>query len=44
MVATQTPESKKPTFEGWAKCLNLLVANRGIEPLTRGFSIRCSTN
>ena len=37
-------DSKKPSFEGWAKCLNILVASRGIEPRTRGFSIRCSTN
>jgi len=33
------PESKKPNRGGWAKCLFILVANRGIEPRTRGFSI-----
>ena len=37
-------EKQKPGHGDRAKCLNLLVANRGIEPRTRGFSIRCSTN
>ena len=35
---------QKAQSEDWAKCLNFLVAWGGIEPPTRGFSIRCSTN
>ena len=43
-VLTWISESKKPRLVTRAKCLIFLVANRGIEPRTRGFSIRCSTN
>ncbi len=39
-VATRTADSKKPNLVSWAKCLFLLVASRGIEPRTRGFSIQ----
>jgi hypothetical protein len=31
---TRIAESKKPNLAGWAKCLNLLVLMRGIEPPT----------
>ena len=45
---TTFPQCKTPTTEGWRFFLgfqgDILVANRGIEPRTRGFSIRCSTN
>jgi hypothetical protein len=37
------PESKKPNHEDWAKCLNLLVPERGIEPPTFALRMRCST-
>ena len=43
-MPTPNSRSKKPSWLGWAKCLNLMVAWGGIEPPTRGFSIRCSTN
>jgi hypothetical protein len=43
-VATSSPETTKPNRGGWAKLLIYLVAKGGIEPPTRGFSIRCSTN
>ncbi len=31
-------------FCAWAKSLQRIVAREGIEPPTRGFSVRCSTN
>jgi hypothetical protein len=36
-------ESKKPSHADWAKCLNLLVPERGIEPPTFALRMRCST-
>ena len=44
IAPTQTPKTTKPTGSGWAKYLIYMVAKGGIEPPTRGFSIRCSTN
>ena len=38
-VLTWISESKKPRLMTGAKCLIFFVANRGIEPRTRGFSI-----
>jgi hypothetical protein len=41
-------KAKRQPISGWRLFLEIqgefLVANRGIEPRTRGFSIRCSTN
>jgi hypothetical protein len=42
-VPTRNPENKKPSREDWAKCLNLLVPERGIEPPTFALRMRCST-
>ena len=41
---TSEPETKKPAVSWRAKSLIYLVAKGGIEPPTRGFSIRCSTD
>ncbi len=38
-----SPDEKKPPYYKVTRRLNL-VAWTGIEPVTRGFSIRCSTN
>jgi hypothetical protein len=43
IAVTCTPESKKPSRNDWAKCLNLLVPERGIEPPTFALRMRCST-
>lgn len=39
----QAIESKKPSRNDWAKCLNLVVPERGIEPPTFALRMRCST-
>ena len=43
-MLSDAPESKKPLTPLGIKGLAFLVAKGGIEPPTRGFSIRCSTN
>jgi hypothetical protein len=47
----QVPRTRKPTASGWANTDQLAnqqeikqMAREGIEPPTRGFSVRCSTN
>ena len=42
-AVTRVAESKKPSRNDWAKCLNLLVPERGIEPPTFALRMRCST-
>jgi hypothetical protein len=37
-------QNKKGCHNGSPKLSNLVVARDGVEPPTRGFSVRCSTN
>jgi hypothetical protein len=43
-MPTRTPESKKPSRNDWAKCLNSLGWLMGLEPTTTGITILDSTN
>ena len=43
-VAQMLHKNEKGCRDGSPKLLKILVARDGIEPPTRGFSVRCSTN